>query len=160
MNCVFSLHYRTQEVDVSSITQSNLTRSSVLLIRLDDVFSTANLCETFVVIDESLWKAKHITHPHGSWLNMQFHNSKFTSGIITLSSVHFPPLQHALSTVVMLHYVHTCDKTMYPELHVQCGYIFDVSCWVLKYGFISVFVGGGARLCAAGGTVAEHCAFG
>ena len=91
---------------------------------------------------------------------MQFHNSKFTSGIITLSSVHFPPLQRALSTVVMLHYIHTCDKTMYPELHVQCGYIFDVSCRVLKYGFISVFARGGARLSAAGGIVAEHCVFG
>ena len=32
------------------------------VIRLPDVFSTANPCETFAVIDESLWKAKHITH--------------------------------------------------------------------------------------------------
>jgi hypothetical protein len=144
----------------SLLSRKHPDKKLCFVIRLDDVFSTANLWETFVVIDESLWKAKHITHPHGSWLNMQFHNSKFTSGIITLSGVHFPPLQRALSTVVMLHYIHTRDKTMYPELHVQFGYIFHVSCRVLKYGFISVFAKGGARLSAAGGTVTERCVFG
>lgn len=68
---------------------------------------------------KSLEGKTYSTHPHGSWLNTQFHNSKFTAGIIRLSSVHFPPLQRALSTVVMSHHIHTRDKTMYPKLHTR-----------------------------------------